>query len=218
MEELLDQVGLVPAADFLRRYPHELSGGQRQRVGIARALAAQPSLILADEPTSMLDVSIRLTIMNLLLDLQRSRSLSLVFITHDLGAANYMSDRIAIMYAGRIQEIGPTSEVMGEPKHPYTQLLHRAAPGPENERRQGAHFEAKGDPPDLTSLPPGCPFAPRCPFVQSRCQETLPDLRQVGAAAPCPMRPVRVRRRWTSDPFPLPESRRRPGRKADEEV
>ena len=182
VEELLDQVGLVPAADFLRRYPHELSGGQRQRVGIARALAAQPNLILADEPTSMLDVSIRLTIMNLLLDLQRSRSLSLVFITHDLGAANYMSDRIAIMYAGRIQEIGPASEVMSEPKHPYTQLLHRAAPGPENERRQGAHFEAKGDPPDLTSLPPGCPFAPRCPFVQSRCQETLPDLRQVGAA------------------------------------
>jgi peptide/nickel transport system ATP-binding protein len=112
VEELLDQVGLVPAVDFLRRYPHELSGGQRQRVGIARALAAQPSLILADEPTSMLDVSIRLTIMNLLLDLQRSRSLSLVFITHDLGAANYMSDRIAIMYAGRIQEIGPASEVM----------------------------------------------------------------------------------------------------------
>jgi peptide/nickel transport system ATP-binding protein len=182
VEELLDQVGLVPAVDFLRRYPHELSGGQRQRVGIARALAAQPSLILADEPTSMLDVSIRLTIMNLLLDLQRSRSLSLVFITHDLGAANYMSDRIAIMYAGRIQEIGPASEVMSEPKHPYTQLLHRAAPGPENEHRQGAQFEAKGDPPDLTSLPPGCPFAPRCPFVQSRCQQTLPDLRQVGAA------------------------------------
>ncbi len=182
VEELLDQVGLVPAGDFLRRYPHELSGGQRQRVGIARALAAQPSLIVADEPTSMLDVSIRLTIMNLLLDLQRSRSLSLVFITHDLGAANYMSDRIAIMYAGRIQEIGPASEVMSEPKHPYTQLLRRAAPSPENERRQGAQFEAKGDPPDLTSLPPGCPFAPRCPFVQSRCRETLPDLRQVGAA------------------------------------
>jgi len=179
---LLDQVGLVPAVDFLRRYPHELSGGQRQRVGIARALAAQPSLILADEPTSMLDVSIRLTIMNLLLDLQRSRSLSLVFITHDLGAANYMSDRIAIMYAGRIQEIGPGAEVMSEPKHPYTQLLREAAPGADNEGRQGTHFEGKGDPPDLTSLPPGCPFAPRCPFVQSRCLETLPDLRQVGAA------------------------------------
>jgi peptide/nickel transport system ATP-binding protein len=182
VEELLDQVGLVPAVDFLRRYPHELSGGQRQRVGIARALAAQPSLILADEPTSMLDVSIRLTIMNLLLDLQRSRSLSLVFITHDLGAANYMGDRIAIMYAGRIQEIGPASEVMSDPKHPYTQLLRQAAPSPENERRQGTQFEGKGDPPDLTALPPGCPFAPRCPFVQSRCEEALPDLRQVGAA------------------------------------
>ncbi|MGD0986093.1 MAG: ABC transporter ATP-binding protein [Acidimicrobiales bacterium] len=182
VEELLDQVGLVPAVNFLRRYPHELSGGQRQRVGIARALAAQPNLILADEPTSMLDVSIRLTIMNLLLDLQRNRSLSLVFITHDLGAANYMSDRIAIMYAGRVQEIGPASEVMSEPKHPYTQLLRRAAPSPENERQQETSFEAKGDPPDLTSLPPGCPFAPRCPFVQSRCQERLPELRQVAVA------------------------------------
>jgi len=180
--ELLDQVDLVPAEDFLFRYPYELSGGQRQRVGIARALAAQPSLILADEPTSMLDVSIRLSMMNLLLDLQRSRSLSLVFITHDLGAAYYMSDRIAIMYAGRIQEIGPASEVMGEPKHPYTQLLRRAAPSPENERQQGTQFEARGDPPDLTELPPGCPFAPRCPFVKSRCRETLPELRQVGAA------------------------------------
>jgi peptide/nickel transport system ATP-binding protein len=180
--ELLDQVDLVPAEDFLFRYPYELSGGQRQRVGIARALAAQPSLILADEPTSMLDVSIRLTMMNLLLDLQRSRSLSLVFITHDLGAAYYMSDRIAIMYAGRIQEIGPASEVMGEPKHPYTQLLRRAAPSPENERRQGTQFEARGDPPDLTELPLGCPFAPRCPFIKSRCRETLPELNQVGAA------------------------------------
>ena len=177
--ELLEQVGLVPASDFLGRYPHELSGGQRQRVGIARALAAQPSLILADEPTSMLDVSIRLTIMNLLLDLQRSRGLSLIYITHDLGGAYYMSDRVAIMYAGRIQEIGTSADVMSNPLHPYTQLLRQAAPDPENEVREGLHFEGKGDPPDLTALPPGCPFAPRCPFVESRCEQALPELLEV---------------------------------------
>ena len=179
--ELLEQVGLVPASDFLSRYPHELSGGQRQRVGIARALAAQPSLILADEPTSMLDVSIRLTIMNLLLDLQKSRSLSLIYITHDLGGAYYMSDRVAIMYAGRIQEIGPSADVMSDPLHPYTQLLRQAAPDPENEAREGgSHFAGKGDPPDLTALPPGCPFAPRCPFVEKRCEQALPELLEVG--------------------------------------
>jgi peptide/nickel transport system ATP-binding protein len=182
VEQLLDQVGLVPAADFLRRYPHELSGGQRQRVGIARALAARPSLILADEPTSMLDVSIRLTMMNLLLDLQRSRSLSLVFITHDLGGARYVSDRIAIMYAGSVLEIGPSSDVMGKPRHPYTQLLREAAPDPENELGQGTRFEGHGDPPDLTTLPPGCPFAPRCPFLKDECNQALPDWRQVGTA------------------------------------
>lgn len=182
VEQLLDQVGLVPGSDFLHRYPHELSGGQRQRVGIARALAARPSLILADEPTSMLDVSIRLTMMNLLLDLQRSRSLSLVFITHDLGGARYVSDRIAIMYAGSILEIGPSSEVMGEPRHPYTQLLREAAPDPESELGQGTRFEGHGDPPDLTTLPPGCPFAPRCPFRKDECNQALPDWRQVGTA------------------------------------
>jgi peptide/nickel transport system ATP-binding protein len=179
VKELLTHVGLVPAEDFLRRYPHELSGGQRQRVGIARALAARPSLILADEPTSMLDVSIRLTIMNLLLDLQRSRSLSLVFITHDLGAANYVSDRIAIMYAGSILEIGPSTGVMAEPRHPYTQLLREAAPDPDSALGRGSHFDARGDPPDLTSLPSGCPFAPRCPFVKDECRQTLPDWRDV---------------------------------------
>jgi peptide/nickel transport system ATP-binding protein len=180
VKELLTQVGLVPAEDFLRRYPHELSGGQRQRVGIARALAARPSLILADEPTSMLDVSIRLTIMNLLLDLQRSRSLSLVFITHDLGGAYYISDRIAIMYAGSILEIGPSQRVMAESRHPYTQLLRAAAPDPDSRFGEGSNFDAHGDPPDLTSLPSGCPFAPRCPLVRDECQHALPDWRDIG--------------------------------------
>jgi peptide/nickel transport system ATP-binding protein len=181
IEELLSQVGLVPAGDFLRRYPYQLSGGQRQRVGIARALAAHPAVLLADEPTSMLDVSIRLSIMNLLLELRRSASLSLVFVTHDLAGAYYMSDRIAIMYAGHLLEIGPAAEVMGEPRHPYTQLLRRAAPDPEGDFGRDKRFEAQGDPPDLTSLPAGCPFVPRCPAARSECQMALPEWREVGA-------------------------------------
>jgi peptide/nickel transport system ATP-binding protein len=179
VEELLDQVGLAPPAEYLRRYPYQLSGGQRQRVGIARALAARPALLLADEPTSMLDVSIRLSIMNLLLDLQRSRSLSLVFVTHDLAGASYMSDHIAIMYAGHLLEVGPAPAVMGEPLHPYTRLLRRAAPNPAEHFGQEARFEARGDPPDLTDLPPGCPFAPRCPQARPECGSGLPEWRQV---------------------------------------
>ena len=175
IEDLLTQVGLVPAGDFLKRFPHQLSGGQRQRVGIARALAARPSLILADEPTSMLDVSIRLTIMNLLLDLQRSRGLSLVFVTHDLGAAYYMSDRVAIMYAGRVVELGTATDVMGDPLHPYTQLLRAAAPNPEYASAERVRAEEMGDPPDLTDLGPGCPFAPRCPHVRPDCLTDLPE-------------------------------------------
>jgi peptide/nickel transport system ATP-binding protein len=181
VEQLLTQVGLVPPQDFLRRYPYQLSGGQRQRVGVARALAARPQLLLADEPTSMLDVSIRLNIMNLLLDLQQARSLSLVFVTHDLAGASYMSDRIAIMYAGHLLEIGPSLEVMGQPRHPYTQLLRSAAPDPTSHFGPDRRFEAQGDPPDLTNLPSGCPFAPRCPQVRPECHGALPAWRAVGA-------------------------------------
>jgi peptide/nickel transport system ATP-binding protein len=175
--EILSRVGLVPVADFHDRYPYQLSGGQRQRVGVARALAARPTLLLADEPTSMLDVSIRLNIMNLLLDIRESESLSLLFVTHDLAAASYMSDRIAIMYAGHLVEIGSAEQVLGEPLHPYTQLLRRAAPDPAAERGTGG---VEGEPPDLTELPPGCPFAPRCPHARSECTATLPEWRKAG--------------------------------------
>jgi peptide/nickel transport system ATP-binding protein len=180
VEDLLSQVGLTPVKDFLRRYPHELSGGQRQRVGIARALAARPRLLIADEPTSMLDVSIRLTIMNLLLDLQQSRGLSLIFITHDLAAARYVSNRIAIMYAGRLVEIGPSGEVLGTPRHPYTMLLRDAAPDPALRSLARIQAEERGEPPDLTALPPGCPFAPRCKFARDECLVELPAWRPAG--------------------------------------
>jgi len=179
-EELLEMVGLVPPREFLGRYPYQLSGGQRQRVGIARALAADPMLILADEPTSMLDVSIRLNIMNLLLDLQRERGLSLVFITHDLAGAHYMSDRIAIMYAGHLLEVGPAEAVMATPAHPYTQLLREAAPDPASGFARGRRLKVKGEPPDLTRPPSGCPFGPRCRFVTSVCQAELPQWRDLG--------------------------------------
>ena len=180
VDQLLTQVGLVPPQDFLRRYPYQLSGGQRQRVGVARALAARPALLLADEPTSMLDVSIRLSIMNLLLDLQKAESLSLVFVTHDLAGASYMSDRIAIMYAGHLVEVGPSERVMGEPRHPYTQLLRRAAPDPGSHFGAGERFEGRGDPPDLANLPSGCPFAARCPYARKECTQALPAWRSVG--------------------------------------
>lgn len=178
VEDLLQQVGLTPVRDFLQRYPHELSGGQRQRVGIARALAAQPRLLIADEPTSMLDVSIRLTIMNLLLDLQKSHGLSLIFITHDLAAARYVSDRIAIMYAGRLVEMGPAPVVLGEPRHPYTMLLRDAVPDPAQRGLARIRADERGEPPDLTALPPGCAFAPRCNFARDECLVKFPSWRQ----------------------------------------
>ena len=180
VEDLLDQVGLTPVKDFLQRYPHELSGGQRQRVGIARALAARPRLLIADEPTSMLDVSIRLTIMNLLLDLQKSHGLSLIFITHDLAAARYVSDRIAIMYAGRLVEMGPAAEVLGASRHPYTMLLRDAVPDPTQRDVARIKAEERGEPPDLTALPVGCSFAPRCNFARDECLVEFPSWRRAG--------------------------------------
>ncbi len=184
--ELLEKVGLSPAETYLEKRPHELSGGQRQRVGIARALATGPDLILADEPTSMLDVSIRLDIMNLLLDLREQDGVSLLFITHDLAGARYMSDRVAVMYAGRIVEIGDARAVIESPQHPYTQLLKKAAPNPER-GREGETLGARGEVPDLSNLPPGCPFAPRCPHHVPECDKEVPAFRATpsGSEARC---------------------------------
>jgi peptide/nickel transport system ATP-binding protein len=172
---LLERVGLSPGTLYADKLPHELSGGQRQRVGIARALAAGPELMLADEPTSMLDVSIRLDIMNLLLDLRGREGLSYLFITHDLAGARYVSDRIAVLYAGHLVEVGPARSVIETPQHPYTQLLKAAAPKPES-GLEPERVAARGEVPDLTDLPPGCPFAPRCPFVREACRAELPRL------------------------------------------
>ena len=177
---LLERVGLSPAETYADKRSFELSGGQRQRVGIARALAAQPELILADEPTSALDVSIRLDVMNLMLDLKDEEGLSMLFITHDLAGARYMSDRVAVLYAGTLVEIGPAIEVIDRPQHPYTQLLKSAAPKPDAGLVPET-IEARGEVPDLKTLPPGCPFEPRCPYAMPECRDGLPRMYDIGA-------------------------------------
>lgn len=177
--ELLDMCGLPQNEEFLKRYPHELSGGQLQRVVIARALAVGPNLVLADEPTSMLDVSIRLEIMNLMLDLKEKENISYLFITHDLAGAHYMSERIAVMYAGYIVEIGNSDEIIDRPLHPYTQLLKEAAPKPETGLKP-ERIDIGGEVPDLSRLPKGCPFRVRCNYSLSKCSEEFPKMYKIG--------------------------------------
>lgn len=175
----LEQVGLSPASEYLRRFPHELSGGQRQRVNIARTFAVEPEIVLADEPTSMLDVSIRLGIMNMMLDLKEKKGVSYLYITHDLAGARYMSSRIAVMYAGMIMEIGPTEEVISNAIHPYVRLLKASAPSPRGER-SGETLQAKGEIPSLVAPPSGCRFRTRCPFASPACASEVPALRDIG--------------------------------------
>jgi peptide/nickel transport system ATP-binding protein len=185
---LMEQVRLTPAKQFLAKYPHELSGGQRQRVSFARALAARPSVLLADEPVSMLDVSIRLEMLNLLDDLRRRFSLAMLYITHDIASARYFADEILVMYAGEIVERGPAEELTQLPAHPYTQLLVASAPDPDNlgsalrggSRRLGL-ATASGRPQNLdgSAATHGCPFNPRCPFADDLCRREDPALTQV---------------------------------------
>ena len=180
---LLGQVRLTPAEQFLGKYPHELSGGQRQRVSFARALAARPTVLLADEPVSMLDVSIRLEMLNLLDDLRRRFQLAMLYITHDIASARYFADEVLVMYAGQVVERGPAEEVTQRPAHPYTQLLIASAPDPDN---LGGALRQAGQPGKgaRTGAGPaaeGCPFTPRCPLAEDRCRRENPALLQINA-------------------------------------
>lgn len=174
----LEDAGLKPAEDYLHRFPHQLSGGQRQRVVIAGALVLEPHLLLADEPVSMLDVSIRAEIINLLADLRRSRGISVIFITHDLGTVGYFADRVAVMYLGRIVEIGTMHEVLTDPKHPYTQALLSVIPVP-NPRLRKKRLILQGETPNPIDLPSGCRFHPRCPVAIDACKQTDPPLKDM---------------------------------------
>jgi peptide/nickel transport system ATP-binding protein len=169
---LLERVALSPADAYLRKFPHELSGGQRQRVAIARALAVRPQVILADEPVSMLDVSIRLGVLNLLADLRDTEQLAILYITHDIASARYLADEIVVMYAGQVVESGPALRVTDQPAHPYTQLLLSAAPDPE--RADVVALSGRGAPPSAVTPPSGCRFRTRCPHAMAICAERVP--------------------------------------------
>jgi oligopeptide transport system ATP-binding protein len=181
--ELLSTVGLSP--ELTGRLPHELSGGQRQRVGIARALAARPELLVADEPVSALDVSIRGQILALLDDLRGRLGLSLLFIAHDMGAVERLADRVAVLYLGRVVELAPKADLFSRPLHPYTVCLLSAVPRPEAGRRKDRRdrIVLQGDPPSPLAPPPGCPFHTRCPIARPRCAEERPPLVQIAGAA-----------------------------------
>lgn len=179
VQELLEKVGLDPA--YIRRYPHEFSGGQRQRIGIARAIALEPDLIIADEPISALDVSIQAQILNLLKSLQKEMGLTILFIAHDLAAVRHVSDRIAVMYLGKIVELGETKQVIFDPKHPYTKALISSNPIPDPElEKSRKRTILEGEIPSPVSPPSGCTFHTRCPIKQQSCKEHVPALRQTG--------------------------------------
>jgi peptide/nickel transport system ATP-binding protein len=175
IDELLGSVGLNPPREVARKFPHELSGGQRQRVSFARALAVEPTIVLADEPISMLDVSIRMGVLNMIEQLKEDRGLAFLYITHDIASARYIGDEITVMYAGRMVEGAESEELVTNPAHPYTKLLFSAVPNP-RAKKEGRQTVTRSEPPRLVNPPPGCPFAPRCPFVMDTCRKTMPGV------------------------------------------
>jgi peptide/nickel transport system ATP-binding protein len=176
VHELLRAVGLVPPHEIAAKYPHELSGGQRQRVALARVLAVEPKIVLADEPTSMLDVSIRIGILNLLLRLKEEREIAFLFVTHDLASARYVADDLLVMYAGQIVERGPVEEVLESPLHPYTRLLLAAVPDPSRRLHADRIQERKGLAAAAVDPPEGCRFVSRCPLAIDVCSQVTPPL------------------------------------------
>ena len=174
----LEDVKLTPPEEFMYRYPHELSGGQRQRVAIARALVLRPDFIVADEPVSMLDVSIRAEVLNVMLDLKEKYGITFLFITHDLALAKHMSDRIAVMYLGKIVELAEAEKLIEDPKHPYTQALIAAIPVPDPKAPK-AEVKVKGEIPSPVNPPSGCRFHPRCPYAFDRCKVEEPQLKEI---------------------------------------
>jgi peptide/nickel transport system ATP-binding protein len=178
-ERVLAEVGLVPAGAMANKFPHELSGGQRQRVGFAQALAFNPKLIIADEPVSMLDVSIRIGLLNLMTELREREGVSFLYITHDVASARYIADRVLVLYAGHLVEEGPTEDVIQRPKHPYTQLLLSAVPDPRAPLGIADAADV-GEPPKVINPTEGCRFRGRCPYAIAECESVTPLLRDIG--------------------------------------